>query len=68
VGDVIRSCSCAGDVIGVVDSARPARWSSAAILFDERGLRTESPGALGACTPRGKLAIAIDMPTFRRRK
>jgi hypothetical protein len=64
----MRSCDCAGDVIGVVDSARPARWSSAAILFDERGLRTESLGALGGCTPRGKLAIATGMPTSRRRK
>jgi hypothetical protein len=64
----MRSCGCAGDVIGVVDSARPARWSSGAILFAEQGLRTESHGALGGCRPRGKLATAIDMPTSRRRK
>jgi hypothetical protein len=64
----MRSCGCAGDVIGVVDSARLARWSSAAILFDEQGLRTESHGALGGCTPRGKLGIGIDMPTSQRRK
>lgn len=64
----MRSCGCAGDVIGGVDSVRLARWSSAAILFDERGPRTESHGALGGCTPRGKLAIAIDMPTSQRRK
>jgi hypothetical protein len=59
----MRSCGCAGDVIGGVDSVRLARWSSAAILFDERGLRTESHAALGGCTLRGKLAIGIDMPT-----
>jgi hypothetical protein len=64
----MRSYGCAGDVIGVVDSARPARWSSAAILFDGQGLRTESHDALVGCTPRGKLAIATDMPTSQRRK
>jgi hypothetical protein len=64
----MRSCGCAGDVIGVVDSARRARWSSAAILFDERGLRTESRRARAGCTPHVKLAIAIDMPTSQRRK
>jgi hypothetical protein len=64
----MRSCGCAGGVIGGGDSVRPARRSSVAILFAERALRIESPGELVGCTPLGKLAIAIDMPTSRRRK
>jgi hypothetical protein len=64
----MRSCGCAGDVIGGVDSVRLARWSSAAILFDERALRTESHGVLGGYTPHGKLATATGVPTSRRRK
>jgi hypothetical protein len=68
VGDVMRSYGCAGGVIGGGDSVRLARWSSAGILFDEQVLRTGSLRVLGGCTPRGKLAIATDMPTSRRRK
>jgi hypothetical protein len=64
----MRSFGCAGDVIGGVDSVRLARWRSVAILLGEQARRTESHGALGGCTPRGRLAIAIDMPTSRRRK
>jgi len=68
VGDVMCSYGCAGGVIGAGDSVRLARRSSVAILLGERARRTGSHGALGGCTPRGKLAIAIDMPTSRRKK
>jgi hypothetical protein len=68
VGDVMRSCGCAGGVIGVGDSVRLARPSSVAILFAEQALRIESHGELAGCTRLGKLAIAIDMPTSRLRK
>jgi hypothetical protein len=49
-------------------SARRAQLRSVAILFGEQAPSTELHRALGACTPPGKLAIAIDMPTSRRRK
>lgn len=64
----MRSYGCADCVIEGSDSARHVRWHSGEILFDERALRIESHSALGGCMRRGKLVIAIDMPTSRRRK
>jgi len=68
VGDVTLSCGCADAVIGAGDSALLARSRNGVILFDERARRIKWHGALGGCTPRGRLGIAIDMPSSRRRK
>jgi hypothetical protein len=64
----MRSCDCAGGVIGGADSVRLARWHSVGILFAERAQRIESHGVLGGYMRRGKLVIATDMPTSPRRK
>jgi len=68
VGGVTHSCASASDVIEGGGSARRVQLRSVAILFGEQAPPTELHLALGGCTPRGKLAIAIDMPTSRRRK
>jgi len=68
VGGVAHSCAFASDVIEGGGSARRAQLRSVAILFGGRMPRTEWRRALAGCRPRGKLAIATDMPTSRRRK
>jgi hypothetical protein len=68
VGGVTHSCAFASDVIEGGASARRAQLHSAAILFGGRVPRTEWRRVLAGSTPRGKLAIATDMPTSRRRK
>jgi hypothetical protein len=68
VGDVTRSCAFASDVIEGGGSARRAQLRSVATLFGAQTPPIESPGELVGCMPLGKLAIAIAMPTSRRRK
>jgi hypothetical protein len=68
VGGVTRSYAFASDVIEGGGFARRARLRSAAILFGERALRTESRRVLAGSTPHVRLGTATGMQTSRRRK